>query len=117
MNTFDFDKLRALEDGWDSYDAPKPSENSIIQASTILKYLVDLHLGPERILASADGGVALIFKGVEIRRALIEILNGGEITTLLYDMDGFSNTITWKGCDENSVRDAVFSIKTWLIRV
>jgi len=108
MEEFVFDKLRALEDGWDSYGAPKPTDNSIHQAALILKYLLDLRCPPDRILASAEGGVAIIFKGVEIKRALIEVLNGG-------DMDGFSNTLTWKGCDEESARNAVFSIKTWLL--
>jgi hypothetical protein len=114
MIEFDFDELRNLEDGWDSYNAPKPTECSIMRTAEILGYILPLGLKPNRILASAEGGVAIIFSGVDIRRALIEILNGGCIYTLLYDMDGFSNTLEWKNCSEESTKNAVYSIQTWL---
>ena len=109
------DKLKTLEDNWNSYDSPKPSEHSIEQASEILKFLVYFKLPPERIMASSIGGVSLIFKGVDIRRAHIEILNGGQITTLLYNMEGYSNTLIWEGCTEMEANNAISSIKNWLL--
>ena len=114
MVDYNFDKLRKLEDGWDSYDAPKPTESSISKSSEIIGHLISLDFSPVRVMASADGGVAIIFNGIGIRRALIEVLNGGEITTLLYDMEGNSHITEWFNTSEEETKKAVKLITDWM---
>lgn len=114
MINFNFEELRKLEVGWDGYDAPTPSEGSIFKTSIILPNLMNFGVEPVRIMASAEGGTAIIFKGVDIRRALIEILNDGAITTLLYDMDGHAFMFEWADTSEEEAQKSAEQILDWL---
>lgn len=91
----EINKLRSLQEGWDSYDSPVPREFTYPITEEIVKYAISLNFSPLAIKASADGGIALIYIGEGIKRAFIEILNTHEIYTVLYDIEGNSFTIEW----------------------
>lgn len=86
-------ELQSLEEGWDSYGASAPQPRAIEAASMVLKHLQELQFLPDRVLASADGGVAIAFISNTKNRAVAEFLNSGEIIGLLYDLAGNSKTI------------------------
>lgn len=87
--------LSNLEEGWDGYNAPKPSRQAIDEAQVILEGMQQELVRPYWISASADGGVAFSFASPGSQRAQIEILNNGEKFAHLYDLDGNSYTEDW----------------------
>ncbi|MGA8089463.1 MAG: hypothetical protein WCA10_19475 [Terracidiphilus sp.] len=89
------DGLCNLAEGWDGYDAPKPSPQAIKVARTILERMQEELVKPYWISASADGGVAFSFMAPGDRRAQIEVLNNGEKFAHLYDLNGDSHTEDW----------------------
>ena len=89
------DALERLKQGWDSYDAPPPNHAALCEARKILQRLHENLVLPERINASADGGVAFSLKASGNRRAQIEVLNNGEKFAHLYDLSGNSYTHDW----------------------
>jgi hypothetical protein len=100
QNVFDalgseIDRLLQTPDNWNSYGSPAPSELAVKNTYPILQALRVKLVQPERVLPSADGGVAFIFVSDTISRAAIESLNGGNSHVLLYDLDGNSETIEW----------------------
>lgn len=82
---------------WNSYGAPAPSLRSINMGWRVLASLREAALIPERVLPSAEGGVAFIFMSTGENRAVIETLNSGEDFVLLYDRRGNSKTMEWTG--------------------
>lgn len=99
------DKLTTISEGWDGYDAPKPSLQAIDEAREVLRRMQDALVKPYWISAAADGGVAFTFVASNDRRAQIEILNTGEKFTHLYDLKGNSHTEDWVG----NIEDQSFS--------
>lgn len=87
--------LKNVKLGWDGYDAEIPLPEVINRASVILTELKKNEMEPIRIGPSAEGGVAFIYAGKNTKRAYIDILNNGEIDTVLYDLNGNCNTIGW----------------------
>jgi hypothetical protein len=84
-----------LEPGWDSYDGPVPSPESVTTAQRILGFLENTDLRPERVLASADGGTAIVFISPTDRRAFIEVTNHEGTQLVLYDLQGNCQTLPW----------------------
>jgi hypothetical protein len=89
------DSLVNLNHGWDGYDAPPPTRQTLSVAREILGKLQGILVMPQRISPSADGGVAFSFKASGNRRAQIEVLNNGEKFAHLYDLTGNSYTLDW----------------------
>ena len=89
------ERLQAFKEGWDGYDAPAPSADALSTAREVLRGLQRELVRPQRVSASADGGVAFSFKASANRRAQIEILNNGERFAHLYDLQGNSYTYDW----------------------
>jgi len=85
--------LLKIEPNWNSYGTPPPNIESVARATRILDVLANSGLSPEKVSASAEGGVAIIFTGVNRNRAIIESLNNNEFFLLLYDLEGRSKTI------------------------
>lgn len=88
-------ELNFVPDNWNAYGSPSPSKRSIEFARTILYSLLSETLLPDRVLPSADGGVAFVFRSETDNRAAIETLNEDETYVLLYDRQGNSKTLTW----------------------
>jgi len=100
QNVFDafdseIERLRYTQANWNSYGSPAPSDIAIENARPILQALRTKLLQPERVLPSADGGVAFTFVSDTISRAAIEALNDGQSYVLLYDLNGNSDTVEW----------------------
>lgn len=75
------EKMRTLENGWDSYKADPPSPESIERARAFL----ELKPEPNRCVPTAMGGVALTYRKGR-RSAFIEFYNKGvKIAVLLSD--------------------------------
>ena len=52
-------QLRHLQDGWNGYAAPAPSERAIDTANSFIDILVRAKYEPKRLAPSAVGGVAV----------------------------------------------------------
>jgi len=92
--------LSILEDNWNGYGSPRPSMEAIRSAESIVFRFMSLNVLPEKVTASADGGVALILVGVENHRAVIECFGTTEDYVLLYDTAGNSRSLQWPQNDE-----------------
>lgn len=90
-----------LSDDWNSYGSPAPSAESIMFAHRVLDALRAAQIVPRKVLASAEGGVALVFTSTGDNRAMIEGLNDGDLSLLLYDRSGNSKTIEWNWNSES----------------
>lgn len=83
-------QLRNLTAGWDSYDAPAPSGETMAGAQRTIEKLRTEQLLPEAVTPSAEGGVAIYFsRGAQ--KAFIEFLNEGETLLALYGKDDEPN--------------------------
>jgi hypothetical protein len=89
------DRLTYLDVGWDGYGAPAPTLQAVHEAREVLRQLQEELITPQRLSASAEGGIAFSFKASGDRRAQIEILNSGEKFVHLYDLIGNSYTHDW----------------------
>lgn len=78
------ESLSALTKGWDGYEAEPPSATALGKARSLLETLSVMKVVPERVVPSADGGVALILSTHPAYRA-IECFNDGEIVASLSD--------------------------------
>jgi hypothetical protein len=87
--------LYRVPDDWNAYGSPSPTKPAIEISRGILNSLSAERLPPERVLPSADGGVALVFVTDTENRAVIETLNDNSVFVLLYDRRGNSKTLVW----------------------
>jgi hypothetical protein len=110
-----FDMLRELKVGWDGYDADIPLPEIINRALLIFVELQQNGLTPYKIGPSGEGGVAFNFIGARIKRAWIDILNSGEIYTVLYDTEGTCNTIEWPDNYQQEIPALAKQIKDYLL--
>lgn len=77
-------KAKAFGKGWDGYDAPAPNEASVTLTLEVLSKVRDSRLTPYSVLPSADGGVGISFRGNGSKRAVLELLNDGTSSYVLY---------------------------------
>jgi hypothetical protein len=77
-------KAKAFERGWDGYDAPAPNDASITRTLAVLSRVRVSNLSPYSVLPSADGGVGISFRGNGNKRAVLELLNDGTSSYMLY---------------------------------
>jgi len=89
----DISNLANLSADWNSYGSPVPSSTSIKSATKVLSDLNNIFMVPDKVLPSAEGGVAMTFLSESRNRAVIETLNNGEAFILLYDLDGNNETL------------------------
>ena len=82
----ELDRLQGLSEGWDSYGAPPPNENSIEEATKILTLYEHLNLIPARIVPSSEGGVAIVLVRAD-KYADVECLNDGDVLAATYQGD------------------------------
>ena len=77
-------RAKAFEKGWDGYDAPAPNDVSVTRTLTVLSRVRDSKLSPYSVLPSADGGVGISFRGNANKRAVLELLNDGTASYMLF---------------------------------
>jgi hypothetical protein len=76
---------KAFKTGWDGYDAPAPSDAAVAVTLKVLSQLQSSSsLNPYSVLPSADGGVGISFRGRHEKRAVLEMLNDGTSSYMLY---------------------------------
>ena len=74
---------KTLQPNWDSYGAEPPNKRSRAVAVRILDVLQQKSIPPTRLVASAEGGIGIVFTDGD-RYADIECLNSGEIMVAAY---------------------------------
>jgi hypothetical protein len=78
------ESCKALQEGWNGYTAPVPSERAITLAKRFLDAMQSANLLPTRVGPSAMGGIAVTRK-VGMRKVLVECYNDGGVFALLSD--------------------------------
>jgi hypothetical protein len=78
------ESLSSLARGWDGYTAEPPNATALGNGRNLLEALSLMSVVPERVVPSADGGVALVLSAHPTYRA-IECFNDGEIVASLSD--------------------------------
>lgn len=109
------DSLSQLQEGWDGYDAPKPSESAVSEAREMLEKMQEALVKPFRVSAAADGGIAFSFISTSDKRAQVEVLNSGEKFAHLYDLSGNSRTEDWpRNLDQARFNELLEPILTYV---
>lgn len=85
------DSLSQLDDHWDGYSAPPPSEEACLNAREFLQVLSLAELLPKRCKPSVVGGIGITFRHGD-RKVYVEFYNDGRIHTL--NSDGVTEPIT-----------------------
>jgi hypothetical protein len=73
-----------LADNWDSYGAAKPARHSIEATDRFLQKLFAALFVPNRVIPSAEGGVAVYFNS-DNRTAYVEYRNSKEAILAMFD--------------------------------
>lgn len=79
--------FKNLENGWDSYRASVPSQNTLAQATIFLEEAAKSGTVPTRLAPSVVGGVGFTFKH-ENRKTYVEFRNTGSVHSLFSDGSG-----------------------------
>jgi hypothetical protein len=105
-------ELSLLNDGWDSYEAPKPNELAVKRAKRLLSSLSSYKLHPEKIMASVEGGIYfLLLKGNKY--ADIECDNDGDIIAYIHDR--ISEPEIWIiGNNDREINNSLVKIQKFL---
>jgi hypothetical protein len=78
------DTCATLADNWDSYGAAKPARHSIEAADRFLQKLFTALFMPNRVIPSAEGGVAVYFN-CDNKTAYVEYRNSKEVILAMFD--------------------------------
>ncbi len=106
-------RLSMLPANWNGYSSPRPSLAAIREATAIVQRFRAFTFRPEKVTASADGGVSLVFVGHEKRRAVMESFGTEDDYVLFYDTDGNSRTSLWPK-QEAAQGDLLNELQTYL---
>jgi hypothetical protein len=98
--------------GWDGYGAPIPTDQAITSAFALAETLQEMRFLPDKVLASAEGGVAMCYWNIS-RYAQIEILNSGEHSVTMFDRDS-PPRISELQLSRDSIRRIVRDIQAYL---
>ncbi len=101
-------KIENLKPDWDSYGAEPPHEKAITHARYILEKSLSI-IQPQRIIASVEGGVGLVFQS-EHGCADIECLNDG---TIMAAIKRYGDTPDFREltCDDSEINIILQDIK------
>jgi hypothetical protein len=98
----ELEALRDLVPGWNGYRAEPPGPLALTAARQALESLSILASLPERVIPSAEGGIALVFSTDPLYTAL-EIFNDGEILASFSDL-AHRHEVWETGLDEAALR-------------
>jgi hypothetical protein len=76
-------RTRDLSPGWDSYDAPIPTDEARATARRVLAAMIGRGMDCQRIVPSCEGGIGFIWAHGDVR-ADIECYNDGDYLAGLY---------------------------------
>lgn len=105
------DDMRTLEHGWDGYQADPPSTATIEKARMFLQALYRMNLKPNRIAASAEGGITLAFYSLN-KYSDVEILNSGEVLAVTSSSDG--NPKVWEVESDEQIKATLGKIRDYI---
>lgn len=101
------DRLHSLENGWDSYNAPKPCREAIAQAKELATKLKRSGLAIEHIGPSVIGGVGITVEEGGIEYA-IEFRNSGKV--VVTEINPGSGLKVHNVTDSSSPADNILSL-------
>lgn len=105
-------QFRALPENWDSYGAEPPNENAAMRAEAALRILHRLNSPPDRLAASAEGGITLSFFHGK-KYGDLEFFNTGE--TLVVTSNGIGTPEVWEVAEDNaSLSNALEKIRDFV---
>lgn len=107
-------ELSSLEKDWNGFESVPPNQRAVRMAREVLSLLHNMGTEPDRLVASADDGIAFSFRRSD-RYANIECLNSGEIYTLWYD-DATEPVTHQIATDEICIREAISLINGFISR-
>jgi hypothetical protein len=79
-----FSKISRLQEGWNGYTAPAPTEKAILLAKSFVDTLLREKYEPRRLAPSAVGGVGVTQRKGD-RSVYIEFYNDGRVLALFSD--------------------------------
>lgn len=91
--SLDLDQLATLTNDWDGYGALAPNATAIDNARRVAEWLMQNERALDRVVASAEGGVAVYVKNGP-RYGSAECLNDGSVVCGASDRQG--NVKTWE---------------------
>lgn len=108
------ESFRALQRGWDSYNAEPPSDLAINNARRILHLVWSQSVPvPVRLSPSVEGGVGVVFTSAKGKYADLECFNDGEI--LAVTTEGAGEPIVWSvGEGGGNLMSTLEKIKSFL---
>ena len=106
------DACAALQDNWDSYDAAKPARHSIEATDRFLGRLFAELFMPNRVIPSAEGGMAVYFHS-DKKTAYLEYRNSGEVILAMFDDHSDPIIVELTECDADESR-ALSLIRTYI---
>jgi hypothetical protein len=110
------ERLRSLADlsnGWNSYEAPSPSQDAIRNARGFLALLSIRGLKPDRLEPSAMGGIGISFTSAK-REVATELYNNGTAHALFADDSTGEMTTRVVTADERGFRELINSLREFL---
>ena len=79
-----FSRLSRLQEGWNGYTAPAPTEKAILTAKSFVDTLLREKYDPKRLAPSAVGGVGITHRRGD-RSVYVEFYNDGRVLALFSD--------------------------------
>lgn len=107
-----FSRLSQLQEGWNGYAAPAPTETAIRTAKRFVDVLLEEKFEPTRVAPSAVGGVATTHR-MGRRKVYIEFYNDGRILALFSD-DVSEPVIERLQTSETSFRSLIAEMRDYL---
>jgi hypothetical protein len=106
------ENIQSLGPDWDTYGAEPPNAIARTLAGKILDLLETASLPPTCLNPTVEGGIAISF--IEnVRRAVIEIYNTGEVAAATYSDEG--EPIVWEPVpSEVPMRNSIYKIRVHL---
>jgi hypothetical protein len=106
--------MKSIEPHWNVEQSPVPNDIAVNGAMNILEAIRLSSALPEKVQPSAEGGVAIVYVGAGINRAIIEALNNNETYVLFYDTNGHAVTVDWPNQNRDAQREIVTKLETFL---
>ena len=101
-----------LPENWDSYGAAKPEQHSIEAADRFLQKLFAELLMPNRVIPSAEGGVAVYFNS-DNKTAYLEYRNSRSVILAMFDDDSDPIIVELTESDADESR-ALYLIRSYI---
>jgi len=110
--TQQIDQLTLLQDGWNSYNAKKPSQSSARLARQALQIIRRDYFSYPHVLPSAEGGIVIAFSQ-NGKYAHVEALNSGNVLTVAFSREE-APIVKSFGSTQEALSSAVETVRNFL---